>query len=59
MVKAATTTIPVVFLIGGDPIQLGLVTSLSRPDGNMTGVSFLSTATGAIRLQMMREARSA
>src|SRR6516225_8845976 len=56
MVKAATTTIPVVFRIGGDPIQLGLVTSLSRPDGNMTGVSFLSTATGAIRLQMMREA---
>ena len=56
MVKSATTTIPVVFRIGGDPIQLGLVTSLSRPDGNMTGVSFLSTATGAIRLQMMREA---
>ena len=56
MVKSATTTIPVVFRIGGDPIQLGLVTSLSRPDGNMTGVSFLGTATGAIRLQMMREA---
>src|SRR5262249_36842916 len=56
MVKAATTMIPVVFRIGGDPIQLGLVTSLSRPDGNMTGVSFLGTATGAIRLQMMREA---
>src|SRR6201982_1076891 len=56
MVKSATTTIPVVFRIGGDPIQLGLVTSLSRPDGNMTGVSFLGTTTGAIRLQMMREA---
>ena len=55
-VKAAITTIPVVFRIGGDPIQLGLVTSLSRPDGNMTGVSFLTTATGAIRVQMMREA---
>ena len=55
-VKAAITTIPVVFRIGSDPIQLGLVTSLSRPDGNMTGVSFLVTATGAIRVQMMREA---
>ena len=56
MVKSATTTIPVVFRIGSDPIQLGLVTSLSRPDGNMSGVSFLGTATGAIRLQMLREA---
>jgi ABC-type uncharacterized transport system substrate-binding protein len=54
--KAATTPIPIVFRIGGDPIQLGLVASLNRPGGNMTGVSFLSTTTGAIRLQMLHEA---
>jgi putative ABC transport system substrate-binding protein len=54
--KAATKMIPIVFRIGGDPIQLGLVTSLNRPAGNMTGVSFLSTVTGAIRLQMLHEA---
>jgi len=54
--KAATTTVPIVFRIGGDPIQLGLVTSMSRPGGNLTGVSFLTTATGAIRLQMLHEA---
>jgi putative ABC transport system substrate-binding protein len=54
--KAATTTIPIVFRIGGDPIQLGLVPSLNRPGGNLTGVSFLTTTTGAIRLQMLHEA---
>jgi putative ABC transport system substrate-binding protein len=54
--KAATTTVPIVFRIGGDPIQLGLVTSMSRPGGNLTGVTFLTTATGAIRLQMLHEA---
>jgi len=41
--KAATTTIPIVFAIGGDPIAPGLVTSLSRPGGNVTGVSFYSS----------------
>jgi putative ABC transport system substrate-binding protein len=54
--RAANATIPIVFRIGGDPVQLGLVASLNRPGGNITGVSFLSTATTAIRLQMLREA---
>jgi putative tryptophan/tyrosine transport system substrate-binding protein len=54
--KAANAAIPIVFRIGGDPAQLGLVASLNRPGGNITGVSFLSTATTAIRLQMLREA---
>jgi putative ABC transport system substrate-binding protein len=54
--KAATSTIPIVFRIGGDPIHLGLVPSLNRPGGNLTGVSFLATATEAIRLQMLHEA---
>jgi putative tryptophan/tyrosine transport system substrate-binding protein len=40
--KPATTSIPIVFAIGGDPIKLGLVNSLRRPDGNLTGVSFLT-----------------
>ena len=54
--KTKTATIPIVFRTGGDPIQLGLVTSFNRPGGNITGVSFLVTATQAIRLQMLREA---
>jgi putative ABC transport system substrate-binding protein len=54
--KAATATIPIVFWTGGDPVQLKLVTSLNRPGGNMTGVSFLTTATGALRMQMLHEA---
>jgi putative ABC transport system substrate-binding protein len=54
--KATITTASVVFRIGGDPIRLGLVASLSRPNGNMTGVSFIQTTTAAIRVQMLHEA---
>jgi putative ABC transport system substrate-binding protein len=54
--KAASPTMPIVFRIGGDPVELGLVPSLNRPGGSVTGVSFLSTATNALRLQMLHEA---
>lgn len=53
--KAATSTIPIVFAIGGDPVALGLVKSLSRPDGNATGASFLLNSLGTKRLQLLRQ----
>jgi putative tryptophan/tyrosine transport system substrate-binding protein len=54
--KAATTTIPIVFRTGGDPVRLGLVASLHRPVGNLTGVSRLTTTTAALRMQMLQKA---
>jgi putative ABC transport system substrate-binding protein len=53
--KASTTSIPIVFAVGDDPVASGLVPSLSRPGGNVTGVAFLSTELGPKRLALLRE----
>ena len=53
--KAVTTTVPTVFTTAADPVELGLVASLSRPGGNVTGASQLNVETGPKRLELVRE----
>jgi hypothetical protein len=55
--KSATATIPIVFQIGTDPVALGIVSSLSRPGGNLTGVSSMNQALGQKRLEVLRVPR--
>ena len=53
--KAVTTTVPIVFTIGGDPVRDGLVTNMNRPGGNVTGVSFLGGVVTTKRLELIRQ----
>ena len=55
-VQHATRTIPIVIVAAGDPVGAGLVASLARPGGNITGLSFMSTALGGKRLELLKEA---
>src|SRR5262245_44658658 len=53
--KAATSTVPIVFSVGVDPVEAGLISSLSRPGGNLTGASILNVELGAKQLELLHE----
>jgi putative ABC transport system substrate-binding protein len=53
--KSVTSTVPIVFTIGGDPVRFGLVESLARPGGNLTGIAFVPNQLGAKRVQLLRD----
>jgi putative ABC transport system substrate-binding protein len=53
--KAATTTIPIIFTTGGDPVRDGLVPNLNRPSGNVTGISFIAVELGAKQVGLLHE----
>jgi putative ABC transport system substrate-binding protein len=53
--KQATSTLPVVFSVGGDPVQLGLVNDIARPDGNLTGITLLASELDVKRLELLRD----